>query len=163
MGERGPIGNPHNRRAQDRERKLRLVKLKAHKASTKPKSIIIRIPKELKGNPEAVQFWKEHARLMTALGRLEPEFRAQFIRLCLLYGRIQDYSRRIEAEGSVITGPRGGISKHPLLLPLRQAEEQFNQLAASFGLDPKSAQRLPEPKLNPLSRREMLLQSYIEK
>ena len=52
---------------------------------------------------------------------------------------------------------RGAKVKHPFLTSLRQAEQSYLELTDKFGLDPKSNQRLPQPKGSSLSRRERIL------
>ena len=115
------------------------------------------MPKPVRQKPEARKFWKEHVQRLEELDRLCPEYRSVFTRLCLVHARIIEYEDQIARDGAILEGPRGGRAKHPLLTPLRQAEQTFNELADKFGLDPKSALRLPKPQLPQRSLREELM------
>jgi P27 family predicted phage terminase small subunit len=115
------------------------------------------MPAHIRKSPEGTKFWRQHCHMLQDAGRLEPEYRATFGRLCLVHARIREYSDQIEKDGAIIEGARGGKQKHPLLTPLRQAESIFTELSGRFGLDPKSAQRLPSPVKVACDRRERLL------
>lgn len=159
MGERGPVGSPFGRRAQDREKKFRVVgKRPPGEPPAAARRVSVRMPRYVRDVPEARRFWREHVHTLEDYGRLEAIHRQTFARLCLTYARIRDFEQRIALEGAVLEGPRGGKAKHPLLTPLRQAEQSFAELASRFGLDPKSAMRLPQPARAEMTRRERLLQ-----
>jgi P27 family predicted phage terminase small subunit len=115
------------------------------------------MPAHVRKTPEARKFWRQHCHTLLELGRLEPEFRASFARLSMVHARVQEYTDMVAKDGAIIEGPRGGKQKHPLLTALRQAEATFTELAGKFGLDPKSAQRLPTPAQVASSRRARLL------
>lgn len=156
MGSRGPLGSIHGRRAIQRNRKLKIVSRMSPKAP-RCANLRIPIPPEVRRNEAARKFWNQHKPVLQFLGRLQVEYRASFARLCLAHARAEDYRKRIEQDGAILTGPRGAQIKHPLLTALRQAEATFTQLADKFGLDPKSAQRLPTVAEAAASRRDRLL------
>jgi P27 family predicted phage terminase small subunit len=114
------------------------------------------MPREVRENPTARRFWREHADHLEATGRLTPEYRQSYARLCLTHARIQSFEATIAKDGAIITGPRGGQQRHPLLTALRQSETTYNELIRRFGLDPQSAARLPKVRTHTPSLREQM-------
>ncbi len=159
MGSRGPIGDPKGRRALDRRRKMRL-KLVESSPPAPPENktrVTVRIPAYVAKNASARAFWKEHARTLEQFGRLRPEFRQLFGRVCILFARVRDLEEKILQEGVLLEGPRGGKYRHPLFTSLHRTERELITAAAGFGLDPRSESRLPFVERAKKSLREQLL------
>jgi P27 family predicted phage terminase small subunit len=144
MGSRGRIPDPFGVREERRKRKnLRAVPPGA-KAQKQMRRSFVKMPEEVASKPYSSEFWQAHSRVLQEIGRLDPRSKLVFARLCMVYQRIREYTEIIDREGATVTGPRGGTFKHPLLTALAQAERNFIDLCAKFGLEPAADARVPK-------------------
>jgi len=143
VGSRGPVGGPY-RRAMDQERQKRSENARNSPDSARNGRSRLRMPLDLRQNPAAATFWRNHARDLEAEGRLDRRHVDSFAELCRLVATIASYIEIIASQGAVVIGPRGAQTKHPLCTPLAQAQRLYVDFSARFGLDPASQGRLPD-------------------
>ena len=102
-------------------------------------------PEQIQQRPAAMKFWEDHAPALIEDGRLNPLNVANFVMLCQYRADEEDHLAVVNAEGSIITTPRG-VAAHPATVLLERARRSFLRMSQEFGLTPASYARLPASK-----------------
>lgn len=100
-------------------------------------------------SPEARELWDQHCEWLKKQGWLTPTTAYPFAALCATYGQARQMDAQITAKGLMIKGPRGRLSPHPLLRPVKGMWQAFMTGARDFGMTPASRQRMPKPPEKP--------------
>jgi P27 family predicted phage terminase small subunit len=138
MGSRGPIRNPNSLRYNDRKKPEKtLADVPADELGE------ARMPSWLTGDGR--KFWKQHAPKLKQLGRLTALDSVSFAVVCSSYELLRQIDTKIEEDGFVLEGPRGGVKPHPLLSTRDKWFKSFIEGCKQFGLSPSSRARLPAP------------------
>jgi len=76
------------------------------------------------------------------MGLLTEYDEAAFIALCLTWSEWRTLAAIIDRERPVVAGKRGAQRVHPLMRTRESAAKRYFSLATSFGMTPRSRQRL---------------------
>lgn len=135
MGVRGPLMNPSSVRGQRAglaRRSLADVPADELGTATMPRWL----------SKDARAFWRQHAPELTRRGLLTGLDAQSFALLCESWARLRDLDARIQQDGAVITGPRGGMRQHPLTSARNQTERAIFEGMRAFGMSPASRARI---------------------
>jgi P27 family predicted phage terminase small subunit len=91
---------------------------------------------------EAKAFWRRNAPELDRRGLLTGLDENMFAVLCESWARLREMDRRIEQDGPVIVGPRGGVRVHPLTNARSRLQRSVMQDMQSFGMSPASRARI---------------------
>lgn len=99
-------------------------------------------------NAEAQKLWRDLAPKLERLGILTEVDGPAFALLCVWWGIARQAAREVRENGCL--WDKDGLGRerrHPAVMVLKQATEQFQRLASEFGLTPSMRARLkvPEP------------------
>jgi len=100
----------------------------------------------------ARQVWLELAPAVAERGRLTPLYAIAFGLLCSTVAQVRAMAADLDAQGWILTGPRGGRYRHPLASAYTRHLDLCRKLCQDFGLTPPSDLRLArhEPRLRAL-------------
>lgn len=143
MGRRGRHPDPNSKRSQAAlARAAALGKATPAPPPKTANATTSRPPADVSAVPAAAEFWREHAAILTAAGRLRPEHVRAFSQLCHLFADTVELRELVASEGRVIaTGKGQGIS--PVARLLREARADFLTGCREFGLTPAAETRFP--------------------
>jgi P27 family predicted phage terminase small subunit len=133
---RGPVQSPYSIRGQKSGRtgRQRLADIPADEYGD------AEMPSWL--DREGRAFWRRNARTLARLGLLTGLDATSFALLADSWSRLHAMERQIQKEGEILTGPRGGVKRHPLAsIRDRLRRSVFEQMQA-FGLSPLSRARI---------------------
>ncbi len=135
MGSRGPLPRPDSSESLRRRNTLYRDKPAAPGE--------VRPPAFLKGNRDALGFWRRHVPALVKAGRLGPQHAEVFAVVAELASDVRRLTAAIELEGLLLPGPGGRLSANPKVRILRDARRDLLAAARGFGLDSLSDARLP--------------------
>ena len=135
MGSRGPVPRADSRDSKYRQNTRYRKPSKAGAGEAKP-------PPFLKGNAEAMAYWKRHAPDLIEAKRLAPVHADLFGTICEMAADVRRLTAQVAHEGDVIDGLRGPMA-NPRVKILRDARRDLLSAARGFGLDAASDARLP--------------------
>lgn len=136
MGVRGPLPTPTSIRSMKggglSRRSLADVPADEFGKATMPRWL----------SKEARAFWRRNAPELERRGLLTGLDENMFAVLCESWARLREMDRRIEQDGPVIVGPRGGVRVHPLTSARSRLQRSVMQDMQSFGMSPAARQRI---------------------
>ena len=91
---------------------------------------------------EARAFWRRNAPELERRGLLTGLDETSFSVLAESWARLREMDRKIEQDGPVIVGPRGGVRIHPLISARSRLQRSVMQDMQSFGMSPASRARI---------------------
>jgi P27 family predicted phage terminase small subunit len=100
-------------------------------------------PGFLKGNREALAFWRRHVPALVKAGRLLPLHAETFAVVAELASDVRRLTAAIQSEGLLLAGPGGRLSPNPKCRLLRDARRDLLAACRGFGMDSVSDARLP--------------------
>lgn len=86
--------------------------------------------------------WTRVVNLLAAAGVVVEIDRAALAAYCDAYQRWIEARQKVTKQGTVLTGPNGGLYQNPHLSVANKALEQMIKIASEFGMTPSSRSRL---------------------
>lgn len=160
MGERGPIGDPHGRRAQDRYKNVRLLPPPAV-AEGKKETRRPPCPKVLVG--QARRHWRYLVKCLEEKGRLEHGHLATIMSAAIAFGEaheLQEAGNQIREKMKKAPGdPELGRALASLNRSQRQTLKNLVEFEGKLLLNPNAEARKGKPVHQPvpMTKRERLL------
>lgn len=91
---------------------------------------------------DARKFWRRHAPELEARGLLTALDETSFALVCDAWAQLRQLDARIEADGHMIVGPRGGMRVHPLTGIRNKVHRSLIEGMKTFGMTPASRARI---------------------